>query len=1282
MNIYFNSLGVLTSSDTTADNLRQGNVGNQLHCFFEGKSNINYIATFNLTRSDGSKVTGVAMSPNATQTTRFDYKFSNEWYFALAGTTTLTVYLTNAGGDVVANGQIQFSIEQTDFSGTTATISNTQYNALLSAIADKLGKQDAIICVPDISVETMTDYASNQVFFDKATKKFYKKSGSGYSEYAIKYIATDVTVNESMKVDTFYSSYGQAAIVNDKYFITCELGELSAITVKIAELSTDYFYKATLTSSDASSTNILSLISNEYRDTNLTLSEAKSKYVNVAPITILGSYSLNFVKSLVATDVFTFIYNGQTYLGYLVTYTPPEDETYADFTFIQLASNGQKYIWGEEELASKTFAEIFADPDLSYDYALMQHVDDKYARYYELSPSETLAHAYGVVGSYKQPYILKYNGDFYIGKIFSNGGSYYSAFIYSTSALSTYSVNYANGTTTKISDLISDSYRTNIASRTYVNSIANTKVDITTDESKIYGTDSHGEPYNYDIDHGQTLGEIVKRDNQQVNVPQTPTSNIHATSKKYVDDSIAAAISSAVKWCGSKTVAEINALTGQTVGDMYNVLSSGTITLGDFRVERGDNIVWNGTIWDKLAAPFDASNLQPLITSSNKLSADLVDDTNSTNKFVTTSEKTTWNSKANASDVYTKTQTDDLIEANKTYVDTELDSTSTNPVQNKVVVEALDNKCNPDGDYSGSGLRAESAEVADNLTPYSEESGNDQTEPFILEGAGTGNGSESVDTGSYAIVKEKRGNVVCVNQIQNNGDFSSSTGWTTTGTNAFSVSSNVATATYDGEHAQFRIRANASSTQISFLNTHKYLVMFDLKSSIALTNTKLGVYREVATKTYYQAITLSANTWKKYGFVLATSEDGTTGLNIGFGFYEQASSIFSKGDTFSLKNVQCIDLTQMFGAGKEPATADTFFRYYQGSLAYNEGQLVASNGRYLKSVGRNAYNPSETYNKVIPNREYFASKSTTITYYDKDKNSLGTENVSAKGIFTTPSDCIYINSSVSSITISLVYYKSGTTLEDGYIDGSNNAIEYPYEELENIDTGSEELLSAGSVYDSKLPSGEIIRRVGYVDLGTLDWSYRSENGTFRAGLTGMKAGVYNKLPNLICDKYTVRKSFYGNDTGYEDDKTITEWGSLNYLIVQDSSYTDAVIFKTAMSGVMLYYELATPTTQQGTSFKSTIAIDDFGSLLADDSSFNGVPMGNKIFYPVDYKAFVDSVYNRASGSASDLVVQTELTAVDEKIGAKIPECPTTTDGTYVLKATVSDGAVTYSWVAE
>lgn len=42
------------------------------------------------------------------------------------------------------------------------------------------------------------------------------------------------------------------------------------------------------------------------------------------------------------------------------------------------------------------------------------------------------------------------------------------------------------------------------------------------------------------------------------------------------------------------------------------------------------------------------SGLQQEITNQNKLASDLVDDTNQTNKFVTTSEKTTWNNKQDA----------------------------------------------------------------------------------------------------------------------------------------------------------------------------------------------------------------------------------------------------------------------------------------------------------------------------------------------------------------------------------------------------------------------------------------------------------------------------------------------------------------------------------------------------------------------------------------------------------------------------------------------------------
>ncbi len=67
------------------------------------------------------------------------------------------------------------------------------------------------------------------------------------------------------------------------------------------------------------------------------------------------------------------------------------------------------------------------------------------------------------------------------------------------------------------------------------------------------------------------------------------------------------------------------------------------------------------------------AGLQTEITSQNKLASDLVDDTNSGHKFVTTSEKQTWNNKANTSDIPDITGKED-----KTNKVTSISSISTN----------------------------------------------------------------------------------------------------------------------------------------------------------------------------------------------------------------------------------------------------------------------------------------------------------------------------------------------------------------------------------------------------------------------------------------------------------------------------------------------------------------------------------------------------------------------------------------------------------------------------
>ncbi len=133
MKITFNQLGIITETDYTDESLRQGNIGNHLIAKFENKSNVDYVATFNFTRSDGTRIKDILMVAGD-ESDEFKYTFNNLWFFAKYGITTITIFLRQ-NGEIVAQGQIQFNIEQTDFD-ENVEITYDQYQALIDSIAD------------------------------------------------------------------------------------------------------------------------------------------------------------------------------------------------------------------------------------------------------------------------------------------------------------------------------------------------------------------------------------------------------------------------------------------------------------------------------------------------------------------------------------------------------------------------------------------------------------------------------------------------------------------------------------------------------------------------------------------------------------------------------------------------------------------------------------------------------------------------------------------------------------------------------------------------------------------------------------------------------------------------------------------------------------------------------------------------------------------------------------------------------------------------------------------
>ena len=136
-------------------------------------------------------------------------------------------------------------------------------------------------------------------------------------------------------------------------------------------------------------------------------------------------------------------------------------------------------------------------------------------------------------------------------------------------------------------------------------------------------------------------GKNLETANNKVTSLSALSTDTQYPSAKAVYDTITDKISSVYRYKGS--VADYAHLpsTDLTVGDVYNIEAADPT----HEISAGDNVAWTGTVWDRLSGTVDLSGYQTKIDSTHKLNADLVDDTNTTNKFVTTSEKSTWSGK-------------------------------------------------------------------------------------------------------------------------------------------------------------------------------------------------------------------------------------------------------------------------------------------------------------------------------------------------------------------------------------------------------------------------------------------------------------------------------------------------------------------------------------------------------------------------------------------------------------------------------------------------------------
>ena len=134
---------------------------------------------------------------------------------------------------------------------------------------------------------------------------------------------------------------------------------------------------------------------------------------------------------------------------------------------------------------------------------------------------------------------------------------------------------------------------------------------------------------------------------------------------------------------------------------------------------------------------------------------------------------------------------------------------------------------------------------------------------------------------------------------------------------------------------------------------------------------------------------------------------------------------------------------------------------------------------------------------------------------------------------------------------------------------------------------------------------------GEVDLGIFDWNITGDGRMFSSPQNTIKKPLTDtEIAHILCANYIADSS--NNLLNHVTNKTIAIGGD-NRIYVYDTDYTDATAFKTAMSGVMLIYELAKPVTTPLT----TAEISAFRGLRTYDNTTN-ITISDEPEFEIDY----------------------------------------------------------------
>lgn len=591
---------------------------------------------------------------------------------------------------------------------------------------------------------------------------------------------------------------------------------------------------------------------------------------------------------------------------------------------------------------------------------------------------------------------------------------------------------------------------------------------------------------------------------------------------------------------------------------------------------------------------------------------------------------------------------------------------------------------------------------------------NDKT-PYLFRTTGG-----SADVGDRVKLSEITGGTVAWNQLVQNGDFASTDNWNKNG-GAISVDNNVLTFTGTNTDAYcYQV--------IDIPIGHKLYYSLDIKTDADSVRSMVAFGTEIV----------------KFGYDLTTTWQNVSGVHNknteskNYNIIRTPNSPLASGKTISVKNAVIIDLTAMFGStiadyiySLEQANSGAGVAWFRKLFpkpyyAYDAGSLQSVNTSAHKMVGFNQWDEdwevgafnfttgepasasnrirSKNFIRVIPGLQYYikipnfsASEDIIILKYDVNHNYLGFLNIYAPtySLQTIPSNCCFLK--FATATGYGEIYKNDICINlswDGEKDGTYERYELNSYALDSSLTlrGIPKLDSDNKLYydgDTYESDGTVTRRYGIVDLGTLTWT------------TGANDCQYANLPSNPATSQASTKPNAILSNGFEYSGNAFGTGTIDkrfcFNNIKIWLYDSALVGKTsaqvatALSGVYLVYELATPTTEEADPYQETQVCNDFGTEEFVDERTVPMPVGANALYQANLRAKLEMAPDSPDGDGDYIVRQTdglnEYVAVSSNstisgLSTRCPACPTGTDGNFVLKAVVSSGSVTYSWVAE